>query len=402
MAITTVAKLIDTIGGTGAFATVQLWEDGAPANLTTSNNWAAGTFTGTFQQGETVTGVGITGGKFLDSDGSTYITFGTTTTPAAGITATGSTSLATCILSGSANVGIIWQGQLINQETVVAGTIVTLSGSTTSSSAYKELRCQAGASFADNANKLTNPQRYSATAGAALRNTTNNVAAVSMAEQNVRLTGLQIQSTGTDGRGVACSSASGIVDSCIIEANYTGASNVGVLSTTATGFIGKNLLCILRATGSDHVISIGTVSPAFYGCFFVAPDDLVAAPAKLILSGASGSATFQNCGLWAGDSSKAIYSGTAPTFTTCYSDISGTTGVTQGTYTSEFQNVNDATRDYRLKTGAAEIGTGTTDATNTPNDIVGTARTVPYDVGSWKFTASGFFSRYYYDMARLT
>ena len=45
-----------------------------------------------------------------------------------------------------------------------------------------------------------------------------------------------------------------------------------------------------------------------------------------------------------------------------------------------------ALRDFRLKTGAAQINTGTTDATNAANDIVGTARPYAgiYDVGAWE------------------
>jgi hypothetical protein len=102
--------------------------------------------------------------------------------------------------------------------------------------------------------------------------------------------------------------------------------------------------------------------------------------------------TAQNCGLFAGDSTKAVKSGTATfNFTTCYSDISGTAGVTQTTYSSEFQNVNDATRDFRLKTGAAQIDTGTTDATNAQFDIAGTERPegAAYDVGCWELVQGG-------------
>jgi hypothetical protein len=100
----------------------------------------------------------------------------------------------------------------------------------------------------------------------------------------------------------------------------------------------------------------------------------------------------QNCGLFAGDSTKAIKAGSATfNFTTCYSDISGTAGVTQTTYGNEFQNVNDATRDFRLKTGAAQINTGTTDATNAAIDIAKTNRPsgAAYDVGAWELVQAG-------------
>jgi hypothetical protein len=95
--------------------------------------------------------------------------------------------------------------------------------------------------------------------------------------------------------------------------------------------------------------------------------------------------------MFAGDSTKAIKAGSA-TFnhTTGYSDISGTTGVTQTTYGDAFQNVNDATRDFRLKTGSALINNGTTDATNAPIDIAGTARPdgAAYDVGCWELVTA--------------
>lgn len=384
MAVTTVVK---AIGSTGAFSTVQLWEDGAPADLTASNNWTAGSFTGTFQQGETVTGTGITGGKFLDSNGTNYITFGTTTTPAAGITITGSTSGATCVISGSANVGVIWQGQCQNQEFVVAGTVVTIAGSTASATTYKELTTAAGASFRDNVNAQSNPLRYDATKGAALRGTANTTVTVVCTEANCRVNKLQITATGTNSGAISGGSTTQFLDFLILEGTNTSATVTtgiyGAVSTVIGSFI-RNCLFILRTTAADHIIGISTRNPTFINCTIVAPDDLATAPTSIFAG--TGLPAITNCGLFAGDSTKAIGGATA-TFTTCYSDISGTTGVTQTTYANEFQNVLAATRDYRLKSGAAEKNTGTTDATNAANDIIGTARPQgsAYDVGCWEF-----------------
>jgi hypothetical protein len=60
--------------------------------------------------------------------------------------------------------------------------------------------------------------------------------------------------------------------------------------------------------------------------------------------------------------------------------------VTQTTYADEFQSVNDATRDFRLKTGAAQVDSGTSDPVNASTDIVGTGRPnkAGYDVGAWE------------------
>ena len=96
----------------------------------------------------------------------------------------------------------------------------------------------------------------------------------------------------------------------------------------------------------------------------------------------------QNCSLFAGDSTKAITAGSATfNFTTCASDISGTAGVTQVTYNREFQDVNDATRDFKLRPGAAQISAGTIDSINASTDIVGTTRPKgpSYDIGAWEF-----------------
>ena len=119
----------------------------------------------------------------------------------------------------------------------------------------------------------------------------------------------------------------------------------------------------------------------------VVPDDIATAPTSILRSSSGGTITLQNCGLFAGDSTKAMVQGTSTfNFTTSYSDISGTSGVTQTTYGNEFQDVNDATRDFRLKAGAAQLDTGTTDITHASTDIVGTARPqgAAYDVGAWE------------------
>ncbi len=393
MAAVTVVK---TIGTTGTFSTLQLWEDGAPVNLTTAEKSAAGTFlVAAFVQGEALTFVGSGAtGKLIDTDSTgvgngSYVTYGLISgNPALSDVVTGGTSGATCVLSSGTptNVGVVWQGQCQNQEFSGTGVQITVTGSTSSSTAYKELTTVAGASFRDNPNGQSNALRYNAGNGAAVRGTSANTATVSMAETNARMSNLQITATGTGGRGVSATS-SGTVDNCIVEGTATtNGTNVGIFGASATMLV-RNCLIVQRASGADHVAATGNGSSSFFNCTIVASDDLAVAPLSVFISGASGTVTVQNCSLFAGDSTKALTAGSATfTFTTCFSDISGTAGVTQATYGNEFVNVNDATRDYRLKAGAAEIDAGTTDATNAPTDIVGTARPqgTAYDVGAWE------------------
>jgi hypothetical protein len=399
MAATTAVK---TIGTTGKFSTPQLWEDGAPADLTTAEKSAATTFlVAAFQQGESLTFVGSGAtGKLLDTDSTgagtgTYVTYGITAgNPAASDVVTGGTSGATCVLtSGTAdNVGVLWEGQCQNQEFSGTGTQVTFAGTTTDTAAYKHLTTVAGASFRDNANVQTNALQYNASNGAGILGTSANAITVVASENRNRVSNLQISATGSGGRALNSGSAATVIyKNLILEGKYTGTnSGIGVLYATAD-LTCINLVIIQRASGADHIIATSLSNPLFYNCTFVAPDDHATAPTSIFLSGASGTVTVQNCAIFAGDSTKAIKAGSATfNFTTCYSDISGTTGVTQTTFANAFQNVNDATRDFRLKAGSALIDTGTTDATNAPIDIAGTARPsgAAYDVGCWEFVAA--------------
>ena len=417
MAVITIAK---TVGASGAdFSTPQLWEDGAPANLTTAEKSSAGTFlVAAFTQGETITFVGSGAtGKFLHTDSTgagtgSYIIYGLTSgNVATNDVATGGTSGATCIISSGTptDTGVIWQGQQKNEEFTGTGTQLAIAGSTSSAACYKEYTTVAGASFADNANKLTNALRYNASNGAAINGTSNGGTTVTItgAEDFARVTGMQITATGVAAMALSTIQATTQLRSCIFEGTVTGTGTaIGVIQNAAMAF---NCLIVLRATSADHIVSTANSSVSkWYNCTIVAADDLATAPASVFKSGSAGAVLVQNCGLFAG-ADKPTTSGSATyTFTTCYGDDSTpATGITTATFSSEFQNVNDATRDFRLKAGAAELDTGTTDATNAPTDIVGTTRPQgsAYDVGCWELVVAASVVPvlyHHYQQARMT
>lgn len=406
MASVTVVK---TIGTGGDFSTLQLWEDGAPVDLTTAEKSAATTFlVAAFVQGESLTFVGSEAtGKLLDTDSTgagtgTYVTYGITAgNPAASDVVTGGTSGATCVLtSGTAdNVGVIWEGQCKNQEFTAASTVITVNGSTSSATAYKKLTTEAGASFRDNVNVQTNALRYNASNGAGIRATTTaNVSAAVFTESHCQALNLQFTSDASEARGHTSNGDDQRHENLILEGR-TATTSATVSTARFLNLAAKviNVVVIVRVASAGSIVATSTGTPDFFNCTFVCPDDL-AGPTAIFQSGASGTVDVQNCGLFAGDSTKAIKTGSATyNFTTCHSDISGTSGVTQVTYSSQFQNVNDATRDYRLKTGAGMIDSGTTDATNAAVDIAGTSRPSgsAYDTGCWEFVqaATGIGAR---------
>ena len=395
-----VQTIVKTIGSTGVFATIAAWDSGGPANLTTARQYPASTFTvATFIQGETIT-FPSGSGKLIDTDSTgpgtgTYFTYDRISGNAVnGDTITGSTSGAKCIASSSTptNIGVIWRGQCQNQEFVSATTLLTTATSTNNSTSYKELTTVPGASFRDNPTVQGNPLRYDATKGAAIRCTGAATVALTLSggNANFRLNKLQITNTGANSRALDVLGASQLIDGCIIEGTFTGAgATQGIVFATESEII-QNCLIVQRTSAASLIIGLATSSPSFFNCTIVAASDLATKPTSIFLSGASGTVTAQNCGLFAGDSTKAIKAGSATyTFTTCYSDISGTAGVTQTTYANEFVSVLDATRDFRLKIGAAQFDTGTTDSTHAAIDIAGTTRPVSaaYDVGCWELVA---------------
>src|SRR3990172_5444134 len=271
--------VIKTIGSTGDFSTPQLWEDGAPADLTTAEKSPANTFSGTFVQGEslTFTGSGATG-KFLHTDNSTYIIYGLITgNPASGDSVAGAT--ASCILTSSTpdDTGVIWQGQCQNQEFSGAETQVTITGSTASATAYKEFTTVAGASFRDNTNVQTNALRYNSANGCGITGTSDTTTTINLQEAGCRMSKIQVAATGAGARAVAttAAAASGFLDFSILEGTYdaTGA-NLGVLGVNSNTFTTRNCVIILRTSVADHVVGVSDKdSIAFYNCTIVAADD---------------------------------------------------------------------------------------------------------------------------------
>jgi len=391
--------VVRTIGTTGNFATVQAWDDAAPTNLVTAEQSAAGSFAvTTFIQGETLTFVGSGAtGKFLDTDSTgvgtgTYIRYGITAgNPAAADVVTGDTSGATCTLSSSTptDTGVVWEGRCQNQGFSSSGTIWTATGNTTSTTAYLFLTTDTGASFRDHASELTNPLRIDATKGATLTTTGGGGTTVSMSVNNTRMSNIQIQATGDQGRSLVFGGSTTILSNCIVEGRSIGTGvSVGVLvlSTGNTCTV-RNCVFVLRQAYADHMIALqAATSCAFYNCTIVAPFDLAQAP-SMVFQASAGTYTIQNCMIFTGSDTTLLNNvGGTYNYTTCLSNITGTANVAKAYFQQEFENAGNANSDFRLSQSSLAIDAGTTDATNAPDDIVGTARPVggAYDIGAWE------------------
>ena len=282
----------------------------------------------------------------------------------------------------------IWQGQLKNQHFTGSGPMVTFSGVTTDATRYIELTTEAGASFSDNVNVLTNALRWDSANGAAITSTGNysaNAAIMNNNQTNVRLTGLQVRCTGLSmpvDCGPTYSGGSIVMDRCIIEGKGTTAD--GVIGITSGNSPLKNSVFVQRSTGSP--LSIGAAKGALYNCLLVATGT---APAHA-LRAAYGSRTLKNCGIFG---ATAMSTGsTTTTFTACYTDIaSPPAGCTTTAYSTstgaKFTSITDGTHDFRPQSGSSLIDVVTADTTNAPTDIKGYTRPTAAgaaDVGPWE------------------
>lgn len=280
----------------------------------------------------------------------------------------------------------IWRGECFNQEFFSSSaSLLNVSGSTTDATRYKELTTYAGASFADNASVQTNALRYNASNGAAIRGTYAWAGPVAVNENYFRISKLQLS---------AVNAALNIQNAGFIASNLIAENTSSSQPTVLFGVGGTLKNCLLVQRGTSLVAQLSGASSGtsrLYNCTLVR----TGSSTSNLITGNYGTTTLQNCAFFGGATTLA--SGTSTrTYTTCYTDTasppSGCTTVAYDTSTgSGFQNITDATRDFRIKTGSALLDVGTTDTTNAAYDIVGTARPQgsAYDVGAWELVVAG-------------
>ena len=285
----------------------------------------------------------------------------------------------------------VWRGLLRNQTFSYTGSsaVLTISGSTSDSTRYKELTCEAGASFKDHANKLTNALRASSSNGALITsNTTNYVNSLIVAtEPFCRLVGLQISVTNV--ASGKCLTGGNLYD-CILESGGANATDFASVARQVAS--ARNCLFISRRSGVTGIVGHGTGTPTYWNCTFVVPSDLTAAT-NAIVTNYTYTRTFRNCAFFG--VTNVISSTSGSTFTTCKTDssqsISGVTQVAYDTSTgSGFEATTDSARDFRIKSTSALANAGTTYSTDAPADIVGTTRPqgASYDIGCWEYSSS--------------
>lgn len=286
----------------------------------------------------------------------------------------------------------VWRGECYaDSEFVGSGTRVTISGSTSSATCYKELTAATGQSFADAASKLL---RYDASKGVALRNTNPYATCVVVNESYARLSRLQISSS-----AFTFNNDDGATQG--IQVNDTILHRTSGGQNGAVAFVRRSSLrnCVVISTVSGDGLAFG------YASGNSAVNVTVVRPTSVTASGAaffadSGSTPLTNCAVF-GFTNEVNNTGRF-TASNCRTDkVSPMTGFSTLAYdastASGFEVINSSsTHDFRLKSTSALIDAGT--ATGAPTtDIFGTTRPsgAGYDVGAHEYVSAATFKAFW-------
>lgn len=282
----------------------------------------------------------------------------------------------------------IWKG-VIQQASDKFTERLVVGGSTVDATRYKELTAKVGASFIDHADVLTNPLRLDFSKGCGIeRIGTDHCILIS--ENFFRFSRLQLSNSNAS-RATALVSSTGIsgarADQCIFEDDT---STIQLVSWPGNnGASLTNCVFIHRVSSASSII-LTAEAVTITNCTLVVPSDKTAATLGINATGTL-MPTLTNCAIFGA----ASVSNASFTATTCYTDVaSPPTGFKQVAYNtttgSGFENITDATRDFRIKSTSALVDAGS-NTTQTAVDIIGKARPIgaTYDVGAFEFGVEG-------------
>ncbi len=334
-------------------------------------------------------------GSTLTVIGDASAAFTSTTTPATGAATTAraystisgwDSGAPSSLLTQNSSNGWVWKGELYkegagtnNEWTVTAK--ITLYGASvaTDSTRYMWLAAASGASFADNANKLTNALRYNTANGVAIRMTgSQNVFEIANGI-TVYFTGLQIKGAGASTFRAFNSGGLIALNQCIVCSDDTNPvlSDIPVMQVVN---------CLFYNTGT--VLSWSTtVRQYLYACTIYSTSTTV----PLLSTNNSDGNLYDNAFFGGSAVASASTFFVASNNATNQSSVGfGTSNQVSLTTSNQFESVTAGSEDFRVKTGAALINNGIRQQTYTNDlDIVGSARsTTTPTIGAWEYAAA--------------
>lgn len=270
-------------------------------------------------------------------------------------------------------------GEVYNDSLFTTTATTSFSGKTVGSFTIT-LRPATGEGFADSKNDVGFRLDYLQSQGAAFNCTASYVEPmITLNQAAMTIQGLQFRTTSGLSRTITVSNATSVLKDCIID--HAG-SNRGALTISAGKAI--NCLVVCRAASSHGIRISGGATVLNLTAF-----QTQGSPTQSGFHVDSGTTNIAiNCASFGFSTGFAASGWDASSDYNASQDTTGpgSNAVDSLTASDQFEST---TNDWRLKTGAGLIDVGNTDATNAPNDIVGTVRGTGLDgdIGCWEFAA---------------
>lgn len=289
----------------------------------------------------------------------------------------------------------IWKGECYADSEFLAtsGTLLAVGGITTDNTRYLWLTAAAGESFADLADPDTDTLRYDSSRGVAMRITGAYTYGFDIT-QKMLIERIQFFANRTDSNSFFCLKG-GTWRGCIFEVTKVGGTWDPISAPTYIN-------CLWVARGSSSTPTFASVTAKIYNCTIVRPSDLTT----------GGTAISNDFGYYPTVKNTAVFGAFTTQFAATISsypaggynassasDCPGSNDQASKTFSDQFENVNDSTRDWRVKSTADLVNNGTPDAGTEGNvttvrtnglDILGRTRsaTTP-TIGCWEYIAGG-------------
>jgi len=242
------------------------------------------------------------------------------------------------------------------------------------------LRPAAGEGFKDHLTKLS----YSAAQGAAFTSSTGYMRPLILNQQSkMTVQGLQFRTTAANSRPfTSFGTLTAVVKDCILDGNGMSTSGGGILGISTSKAM--NCLVVHQGDGSQPGVAFeyGAVG---INITAVRPSGLSAAGTGFSEGGGTTNVVKNCCAFnFTTDFTTSGWDASSDYNASDSTNAPGSNAVDSLTYADQFVSTTD---DWRLKTGSGLIDAGNTDATDAPEDIVGTTRgaTTDGDIGAWEF-----------------
>jgi len=290
----------------------------------------------------------------------------------------------------------IWRGECYNDSefTVGQNALLTIAGSTTDATRYKELTAAAGQSFQDAAGVRTNALTYNQANGVGISKTGNYIGAIYVDENNVHLSRLQIKNTATSGATIREHYENNVDLSAVYKdliVQGVGGTDGNYCSMAIQGNDTLINVCVLVTdNGTYGIFAYATVSGnTFIGCSVIRTTNQAASGTGInvqygttsVLKSCAifGFTTVVTAGKWDTTASK-------NNATDAASGLPGSSNNHSVTFTgtTPFTQASMTGNDLRPVSGTTLAVNGFLDATNAPNDISAQARTATPTIGVWE------------------